>query len=325
MQQALHLAKEGMGVCAPNPNVGCVIVKEGKVIGAARTANSGRPHAETQALEKAGTAAQGATAYVTLEPCAHHGKTPPCAEALVQAGISHVVIACIDPDTRVSGLGIQILQQAGIQVTTSLCEAEAIEMNRGFFSRIQRNRPWVTLKTATTADGFIAREDGSSQWITGEAARIDGHYLRARNDAILTGSGTYLFDHPQLNVRIKGLEAASPKRYVLDRSGRVTDSDFILCRQPTLSQLLTEMAEEGVNYLMVEAGASLSQAFLEQGLIDELYWYRAPKIRFEQGIQAFHGAWDHTPSPTLIEERKIDEDELTVYRFTSLDTFITQG
>ena len=166
MQQALDLAREGIGRCAPNPTVGCVIVKNEKIIGQARTANSGRPHAETQALAKAGDAAKGASLYVTLEPCAHHGQTPPCVDAIITAGIANVIVACTDPYIKVDGNGITQLREAGIEVVTSIGETQAIEINRGFFSRVRRLRPWVTLKTATSSDGFIAKPDGSSKWIT---------------------------------------------------------------------------------------------------------------------------------------------------------------
>ena len=192
MQQALALAETGIGRCAPNPAVGCVIVKDHKVVGAARTQNDGRPHAETRALAQAANHAKGATAYVTLEPCVHHGQTPPCAEALIADGIAKVVIACADPYPKVNGGGIAALKTAAIEVELGDGRNEAIEINRGFFSRIKRLRPWVTLKIATSSDGFIAKEDGTSKWITGETARTNGHQLRSRNDAILTGSGTCL-------------------------------------------------------------------------------------------------------------------------------------
>lgn len=324
MQKALHLAEQGIGRCAPNPTVGCVVVKDGEIVGAARTANGGRPHAEPQALEMAGPKADGATLYVTLEPCAHDGQTPPCTNAIIGADIARVVIACRDPYPKVNGNGVERLQQAGISVTEGVCVSEATEVNRGFFSRVRRLRPWVTLKTATSADGFIAKPDGSSKWITGEAARENGHRLRARNDAILTGSGTYLFDSPQLTCRIEGLEDASPTRYVLDRRGRIEQTDFNLLQLQSLSEVMRHLADEGVNYLMVEAGAELSLAFLEAGLVDELYWYRAPH-KLEQGIKAFRGAWEVIQTPEVTHEEKLGDDTLTVYRFTDPDTLLAQG
>ena len=312
MQHALELAESGIGRCAPNPTVGCVIVKDGKIIGQARTANGGRPHAESQALEQAGTLAKGATLYVTLEPCSHHGQTPPCVETIIAAGISKVIIACADPYPKVNGSGVAALAAAGIEVEIGDGETQATALNRGFFSRVKRLRPWVTLKTATSSDGFIAHEDGTSKWLTGEAARENGHLLRSRNDAILTGSGTYLFDNPQLTVRIEGLEDSSPTRHVLDRRGRVQNSEFNIRKEETLHELLRAMAGEGINYLMVEAGAELSKSFLEQGLVDELYWYRAP-TPLGTGIAAFGGAWKDQPA---IHQQPLGDDSLSVYRFT---------
>lgn len=293
------------------------------MVGTARTANGGRPHAETQALELAGEQARGATLYVTLEPCSHQGQTGPCTEAIIQAGIAKVVIACRDPYPKVDGSGITRLQEAGIEVEVGIGESEAIEINRGFFSRVKRLRPWVTLKTATSADGFIAHEDGTSKWITGEEARNHGHTVRARNDAILTGSGTYLFDNPQLTCRVPGLEDASPTRYVLDRREQIKTSDFTILRQQNLTDALRHLADKGVNYLMVEAGAELSLAFLKEGLVDEVYWYCAPHKRLENGIKAFHGAWEVIQTPEITHEETLGEDKLTVYRFTQPHTLIT--
>ncbi len=322
MQQALDLAQKGVGQCAPNPAVGCIIVKDEKVIAQARTANGGRPHAESQALQLAGKAAKGATLYVTLEPCAHHGQTPPCAQTIINAGIAKVVIACRDPYPKVNGGGIAMLKQAGIEVVEAICKTEAIAANCGFLSRVKRLRPWVTVKVATTADHFIAHEDGSSKWITGEASRNHVHLLRARNDAILTGSGTYLTDKPQLNVRVEGLEHCAPKRYLLDRSSQVTQSDFTLCRHDSLKQLLEEMGSDGINYLMVEAGAKLSASFLSENLIDELHWYKAPHVKFRKGIEVFDGLWDGAVKPAIAYSQEIDNDLLTVYHFTQPQSLI---
>ena len=185
MRAALNIAARGLGRVAPNPAVGCVIVHDGHVVGRGWTQPGGRPHAETEALARAGAAARGATAYVTLEPCAHHGVTPPCADALVEAGIARVVIACLDTDSRVSGRGVARLEAAGTSVTIGVCQAEALDLNAGFFLRTASGRPLVTLKTATTLDGFIATRTGESRWITGEGARARGHLMRARHDAII--------------------------------------------------------------------------------------------------------------------------------------------
>ncbi len=341
MQQALRLAEQGLGQVWPNPAVGCVLVKGNRVIGLGRTQKGGRPHAETQALAMAGQDAQGATLYVTLEPCAHHGKTPPCAEAIVAAGVTDVVIACSDPDPRVNGLGIRILKEAGIHVTLGMGEKEGLEINRGFFSRIQRKRPWVTLKVATTADGFIAPSANATSnpgtstarhsdkaakaphWITGEAARAHGHGLRAQHDAILTGSGTVLADDPSLTCRLPGMEERSPLRVLLDRRGRVPASakmfhdggPEVWRLDPALKdshEVLAHLAERGITRLLIEAGSALNGVFLHAGLIDEIYWYRAPVI-FGTGLPAFGGESDWRGH--IIHERPLGIDRLTVYRF----------
>lgn len=234
MQTALALADRQLGQVWPNPAVGAVIIKDGMVVGRGTTGKSGRPHAETVALAQAGAAAKGATLYVTLEPCAHHGRTPPCAEAIVKAGIARVVAACNDPDPRVSGQGFALLRQAGIEVTEGVCAEQARTLNKGFFQRTLTGLPYVALKLATSLDGRIAfphptplpPEEGSCthsaqrvraiQWITGERAREYGHLLRSRYDAVLTGIGTVLADNPSLTCRLPGLEGRSPLRIVLD-------------------------------------------------------------------------------------------------------------
>ncbi len=316
MQKALDLAALGIGNTGPNPSVGCVIVRDNQVISQARTAPFGRPHAEPLALVQAGNQVEGATLYVTLEPCAHHGQTPPCVQAIIAAKPAKVVIALQDPYPKVDGQGIAQLQSANIAVQLGDGAAQATEITRGFISRVRLLHPWVTLKIATTADGFIAREDGSSKWITEQEARNHGHHLRSRNDAILTGSGTYLADAPQLTCRIDGLEALSPARHVLDRRSRIAQTDFTLRREATLPQLLRAFANEGVNHLMVEAGASLSQAFLRENLVDELYWYSAPTVSFGQGISAFEQLWQEKSLPAPHQRLTLGNDILTVYRFT---------
>jgi diaminohydroxyphosphoribosylaminopyrimidine deaminase/5-amino-6-(5-phosphoribosylamino)uracil reductase len=219
MQAALALARRGLGNTWPNPAVGCVIVQAGQVVARGWTQPGGRPHAEAVALARAGTAAKGATAYVTLEPCCHHGRTPPCTDALIAHGIARCVVALRDPDPRVNGEGLMRLRDAGIAVETGLCEAEAIALNAGFISRITAGRPLVTLKLATTLDGRIATRAGDSRWITGEAARRLVHRLRAEHDAVLVGSGTALADDPALTVRLAGAVPpghAGPVRIVAD-------------------------------------------------------------------------------------------------------------
>ena len=216
MRTALALARRGLGRVWPNPAVGCVIVRDGNIVGRGWTQPGGRPHAETEALRRAGDAARGATAYVTLEPCAHRGKTPPCATALIDAGIGRCVIAAGDPDPRVDGGGIRLLEEAGIEVLGGICETDAEAVNAGFLSKVRRQRPFVTLKAATSIDGRIATRGGDSQWITGPAARQYGHLLRATNDAILVGANTALLDNPTLTCRLPGLGDRSPVRVVVD-------------------------------------------------------------------------------------------------------------
>jgi len=210
MQAALALARRGLGTVWPNPAVGCVIVKEGRVVGRGWTQPGGRPHGETEALRRAGEGAVGATAYVSLEPCCHWGQTPPCVDALIAAGIRRVVVPLEDPDPRVAGGGLRRLHEAGLEVETGLCAAEAAEVNAGFFSRLRLGRPLVTLKLGTSLDGRIATASGESQWITGPPARERAHALRAAHDAIMVGTGTALADDPQLTCRLPGLAQRSP-------------------------------------------------------------------------------------------------------------------
>ncbi|MBX6375722.1 MAG: bifunctional diaminohydroxyphosphoribosylaminopyrimidine deaminase/5-amino-6-(5-phosphoribosylamino)uracil reductase RibD, partial [Acetobacteraceae bacterium] len=217
MRAALALARRGLGNAWPNPAVGCVLVRDGRVVGRGWTQPGGRPHAETEALRRAGPeGARGATAYVTLEPCSHHGRTPPCCDALIAAGVARVVVALQDPDSRVNGRGIARLRAAGIAVETGLCEAEARAINAGFIRRIHLGLPLVTLKLATTLDGRIATATGESRWITGPEARREAHALRARHDAVLVGSGTVLADDPDLTCRLPGMAKTPVLRVVAD-------------------------------------------------------------------------------------------------------------
>lgn len=325
MAAALALAERGLGRVWPNPSVGCVIVKEGRVVGRAVTAPGGRPHGETQALAQAGNAARGATAYVSLEPCNHHGKTPPCSEALIAAGIARVVVACEDPDPRVSGGGIRRLRAAGIQVDVGLMATEAAALNEGFFKRIREAAPLVTLKMATSLDGRIATRTGQSQWITGPQARAQGHLLRACHDAIMVGIGTALADDPELTCRLPGLEARSPVRIVMDSRLRlpltaklvrgaatvptwiVTLRDgaeaaraqaFIDCGVQLISidpdppgeipvaQALAALAAHGVTRVLVEGGARLAASLLRADQVDRIEWFRAPMVIGGDGLAA---------------------------------------
>lgn len=305
MSRALQLARRGLLTTTPNPRVGCVIVKDGRVVGEGWHERAGTPHAEIHALKAAGEAARGATAYVTLEPCSHHGRTPPCAEALIEAGVGRVVAAMSDPNPLVAGGGISMLVLAGIQAEVGLLEAEARALNPGFVSRMTRKRPWVRLKTASTLDGKTALANGQSQWITGAAARADVHTLRARACAVLTGSGTVLADDPRMTVRDFDI-GRQPLRVVVDSALRTPPDAAILpalvaChRAPPaaraaleragaevvelpgpdgrvdLAALLTLLAQRGINELHVEAGAALNGALLAARLVDEWVAYVAP-------------------------------------------------
>ncbi len=236
MRTALALARRGLGAVWPNPAVGCVLVNGGRVIGRGWTQPGGRPHAETEALRRAGEAARGAIAYVSLEPCCHWGRTPPCADALIAAGVRRVVVALEDPDPRVAGAGIGRLRAAGLAVDTGLGAAEAAEINAGFLARLAFGRPLVTLKLATSLDGRIATGSGESRWITGPPARARAHSLRAEHDAIMVGTGTVLADDPQLTCRLPGLGHRSPVRVVLDRHLRIPPAAQVIAdarRTPT--------------------------------------------------------------------------------------------
>lgn len=309
MAHALRLAERGLATTQPNPRVGCVIARGETVLGTGWHPRVGEPHAEVFALREAGDAARGATAYVTLEPCAHHGRTPPCADALIAAGIGRVVIAHEDPFDKVDGAGIEKLRAAGIGVQVGLMRDAAHELNIGFFSRIQRGRPWVRVKLAMSLDGRTALADGTSKWITGEAARADVQRWRARSSAILSASGTVLADDPQLTVRLPGGEAfVPPLRAIVDTSlrtppgARVLDGaaptvlfhaaeanvsahlavvDRAVIRREDhggldLRAVLHWLARRDVNEVHVEAGPILCGALLAAGLADELLVYVAP-------------------------------------------------
>ncbi len=326
---ALHLASRGLGQVWPNPAVGCVLVRQDNdrttVVGQGWTQRGGRPHAETVAIDGAGELANGATAYVSLEPCSHHGKTGPCTEALIKAGISRVVVASEDPDPRVSGQGITRLREAGIEVASGYLEREARRLNQGFFSHIERQRPYVALKLAISLDGKIAACDGTSQWITGEKSRDYAHWLRAIHDAVLVGSETVLADNPQLTCRLSGLADRSPVRVVLDRrlripidsklvdsagavplwivtseraakqSSPVLDSlgiDFLLLSEDAqksnmMSHVLARLAERGITRLLVEGGSKIAGALLSAKLVDKLYLFQAPIILGGDAVSAF--------------------------------------
>ena len=280
MRHALTLAGRALGRVAPNPAVGCVIVApDGRTVGRGWTQDGGRPHAETVALKQAGAAARGATAYVTLEPCAHVGKTPPCTDALVEAGIARVVAAVEDPDPRVKGKGFAKLQAAGIEVVSGVMEKEAAALNTGFFLRIRENRPLVTLKLAQSADRKTIPPHAADRWITGNEAQRFAHFLRAKHDAILVGVNTVIEDDPKLTVRLAGLEKYSPLRVVLDRNGRMPlaaklNRPDTLVLADDIPTVLATLAGRGVTRLLVEGGATVARAFAD--VADRLELFTAP-------------------------------------------------
>ena len=301
MSRAIELAKKGRFTTRPNPNVGCVIVKDNQVIGEGFHYQAGQPHAEVFALRQAyehdAKQLQGATAYVTLEPCSHHGRTPPCADALIKAGISRVVIAVVDPNPKVDGGGIAKLQQAGIEVITGICKQAAYQLNEGFFKVMRGGLPFVRLKIATSLDGRTAMANGESKWITSDQSREDVQRLRAQAGAIITGSETVLQDHPALNIRSQQLgvnldDIPQPLLVVLDRRQRIKMTDVwyqsqinkrpvLLIQDATISltQILTILKDNyQINDVLVEAGATVAASFLQQGLVDELVVYQAPCI-----------------------------------------------
>jgi diaminohydroxyphosphoribosylaminopyrimidine deaminase/5-amino-6-(5-phosphoribosylamino)uracil reductase len=311
MTRALELARMGLFTTDPNPRVGCVIAAGTRVVGEGWHQRAGGPHAEALALGAAGAAARGATAYVTLEPCCHHGRTPPCADALVAAGVGRVVYAMRDPNPEVDGGGVARLAAAGIAVEGGLLERESRELNLGFESRMTRGRPWVAIKLAASLDGGTALPGGESRWITGEAAREDVQRLRARSSAVMTGSGTVIADDPRLDVRLPGTER-QPLRVVLDSKLRTPPSSrilappgraLLLCSEEDIGRAaalraagaevvavgasdggvdlraaLALLATRQVNELLVECGAGLAGALLAAGLVDELLLYVAPTL-----------------------------------------------
>lgn len=343
MQAALELAANGRFSTSPNPRVGCIIAQGSQIVGQGFHVKAGEPHAEVHALRQAGEAAQGATAYVTLEPCSHYGRTPPCAEALVKSGVTRVVAAMRDPNPQVSGRGFALLQAAGIATEYGLLEQEARELNRGFLSRIERGRPYYRLKCAASLDGKTALSDGRSFWITGNAAREDVQKLRAESCAVLTGIGTVLADDPLLNVRAfptlrqpariildSRLQTPLSSRIVNDRSApliiatlvedetrlqpyrqfphitliRPSETENHRISLPHLSQLL---AEAGYGEILVEAGSTLASAFIASGLADELVLYQAPKILGEgRNLLQLPAAPDALTNPPHWQTRSIE-------------------
>lgn len=343
MRSAIGMARRGEGYTWPNPSVGCVIVQDGRVVARGRTAPGGRPHAEVQALAMAADQAPGATAYLTLEPCSHHGQTAPCADALIAAGVARVVVACSDPDPRVNGQGLARLRAANVQVETGLLAREATPTLAGFFTRIREGRPLVTLKIASTLDGRIATSTGESRWITGPEARRAGHLIRARHDAILVGIGTVRADDPALTCRIPGLR--NPVRIVLDRTlrtparARVLDDaaptwlvhdgsayrgDATLIEVPTvpglaggsldLRAMMQALGARGLTSVLVEGGAAVSGALLRLGLVDRIMWFHAPAIMGNDGLAALRlssGPMAELRRFTHVRHERLGNDMLT--------------
>ena len=316
MDHALRLGRRALGTTAENPNVGCVIVKEGRLLGVGWTQPGGRPHAETQALAMAGEAARGATAYVTLEPCAHHGRTPPCAEALVKAEIVRVVTAIEDPDPRVSGAGHAILRAADIAVECGPGADEARRDLGGFLTRIIKNRPQVFLKLALSADGKIAAAAGQRTAITGAETKVRVHLLRAQSDAILAGMDTVLADDPELTCRLPGLESRSPLPFVMSRKRDLPPDSHLARRgaevlRGTVHKVLADLGSRGINRLMVEGGAKIARSFLDAGVVDEIQLFRSPSVIGPQGVEGLTMA---ALQPFAVrEEERLGSDTLTVY------------
>ena len=348
MRAALSLGRRGLGRVWPNPAVGCILVKAGQVVGRGWTADGGRPHSEVVALAEAGALAKGATAYVTLEPCAHTGETGPCAEALIAAGVARVVVATTDPDPRVSGKGIEILRTAGVEVDVGVCKDAADRDHAGFFARVSYGRPFVTLKLAGSFDGRIATRTGESQWITGPEARQLVHAMRARHDAVMVGAGTARADDPSLNVRGMG-DVPQPVRVVASRNLDIP-TDGMLARtaneQPVWllhqsgaatsvweglgarcfdcgapmdwTKGLEALAEAGLTRVFCEGGGGLAASLLQAGLVDELVTLTAgvgigadgmPSLA-SLGVEALSDA----PRFALVDVRSVGPDTMTVWR-----------
>ena len=346
MARALRLATRGLYTTDPNPRVGCVLVHAGQVVGEGWHVQAGAGHAEINALAQAGERARGSTAYVTLEPCCHHGRTPPCTDALIAAGVSRVVIGMQDPNPQVAGQGVQALQAAGIDVTTGVLAEQVATLNPGFIRRMQSGRPWVRCKLAMSLDGRTAMASGESRWITGEAARLDVHRLRARASAILTGIDTVLADDPSLTSRLDGDEVRQPLRVVLDSRLRLSPQARLLSlpgdtlvlttskdvgrhealinagaevvrlpkegKRLDLKRVLGLLGERELNEVHVEAGPTLSGALLQAGLVDELVIYVAPHLMGDdaRGLFSLPGlaAMEHRIELNITDMRAVGED-----------------
>jgi len=359
MSTAMQLAQRGLYSTDPNPRVGCVIADGEKLIAQGWHVRAGEGHAEVNALQQAGERAKGATAYVTLEPCSHFGRTPPCAQALIDAGVARVVVAMSDPNPQVAGKGIQLLMDAGIDVQSGLLEQQAEQLNPGYLKRMREGRPWVRCKLAMSLDGRTAMASGESQWITSAAAREDVHRMRARSSAILTGSGTVMSDNPSLTARCNEAEQRSeqPLRVIVDSELKISPQSAVFRQQGTvriytladaapnrrdalqavgaeivmlpardsrvdLSAVMHELAESQMNEVMVEAGAGLAGALLQEHLLDEMIVYMAPKLMGDsaRGLFQLPGLETMAQSITLdIQDiRKVGVD----WRFTIRPNYV---
>jgi len=345
MRMALSVAQDGLGRVWPNPSVGCVLVHDGVPVGVGCTADGGRPHAETVAIAAAGERAKGATAYVTLEPCHHHGKTPPCSRALIEAGVSRVVVACVDPDPRTAGQGIEALRAVGIDVEVGLYGDMALDLNIGFFKRVEENRPFVCLKQAISANGLIASRDahgaGQHTQISGHDAHEYLHFLRATYDAIAVGIHTVLSDDPLLTARVEGhmhsivrvvfdsqLKIPLDSRLVQSASGdpvwvlcKVADADKkqalndagvrVIETGACVTSALNRLAEAGITRLLVEGGAKLHNSFIEADVFDEVQILRSVNMLDAGGVE---GAVFDLDALMCVEKREMGEDLLEIYR-----------
>lgn len=346
MARALRLAEKGRYTTDPNPRVGCVLVRDGKVVGEGWHRRAGAPHAEIEALRAAGSAARGADCYVTLEPCCHHGRTPPCTEALIDAGVRRVVAAMEDPNPRVAGRGLARLRESGIETVCGVLADEAERLNRGFVSRHRRGRPWVTAKLAASLDGRTALASGESRWITSAEARADVHHLRAAASAILTGIGTVLADDPRLDARLEGETVVQPLRVVVDsrlrmpptarmlglpgetlvavcgdeaeRRARLEAAGATVWQAPArdgrvdLAALLAELGRREINEVLVEAGPRLNGALAAAGLVDEWIVYLAPCLLGDGARGLFHlpgiDRMDRRIELAWVETRRVGPD-----------------
>lgn len=327
MRRALALAERGWGQTAPNPMVGAVVVQGDEVVGEGWHEHFGGAHAEVNALRAAGEHARGSTVFVTLEPCNHWGKTPPCADALIAAGVTRVVIATADPGAR-SGGGAARLRDSGIETAIGVCESEARELNAPFFHSFSSDRPWITLKLAVSIDGAIADEERSAGWLTNEASRAEVHRLRANSDAIAVGAGTFLADSPELTARGVARPRVAPLRVVFDRSGRIaasgtpvrgvaTPSDLIVLGHGELGDALRDLRARGVRSLLVEGGAALASTMIDAGVVDRLIIFQAPIILGRGALHAFANATPRTVRAArrleVLRRQELGDDLMTIY------------